>query len=232
MTTETRTPMFSRFLCGVLAVAIAGPCFGQASLTSSRPVSERPAVLGAFGLTVAENLHVTGVKPGSAADEMGLKEGDAIRDMNGLGLGGPDEFGRALGAVPTGQPIRIAVSRNGSQLRLAGRMDRATVEAAAVRPVSQTVVKQDYPAATSNSPPQIVKGMSCSGCSNYGSSYASSYCTCGPCGYGPGTQYLARDCALRLDLSNGIGMCDPCNAWGPTPCYSHVCDLHRGYCCR
>ncbi|HVJ66648.1 MAG TPA: PDZ domain-containing protein [Caulifigura sp.] len=208
--------MISRFLCGVVAVAMAGPCFGQTPMKASRAAGARPAELESFGVTVAENLQVTRVEPGSAADEMGLKEGDAIRDLNGLGFGNPEQFARALSAVPAQRVVRVVVSRHGSPVRLTGRVDQGAVGIAGVRTVSQTVVKQEYP-AVSNNPPSIVKGMGCSGCGNCGSSCGSGCSSCGPYGYGPGTQWMTCG-PVGLDLSNGIGLWDPCNAWGPHPC--------------
>jgi hypothetical protein len=50
--------------------------------------------------------------------------------------------------------------------------------------------------------------------SGYRNRYGSgNYLTC----CGPGTQYMAQDCPLHLDLSNGIGLWDPANCWGPHP---------------
>jgi hypothetical protein len=87
----------------------------------------------------------------------------------------------------------------------------------APRPVSQTDVKQYSPSTTPNSRPPIVGIPSGS---VYRNGYPNGSC-CTTCG--PGTQYLARDCGCPLDLSHGIGLWDPCNAWcphpGPNCCY-------------
>jgi len=192
--------MISRLVCGVVAVAMACPCLAQTSPMSSPATSVRPADLESFGVTVAANLHVTGVEPGSLADEIGLKTEDAIRDLNGVGFGSPEQFARALRAVPAGKVMRIAVSRNGSQVALAGHIDHTASGKSTMRNVSQTVVGGN-------------------GCSPYGIEYD----PCCPCG--PGSQHLVGNGGLRLDLSNGIGLCDPCNR-----CYGNSCCGANGSC--
>ncbi|QDT56009.1 hypothetical protein Pan44_40580 [Caulifigura coniformis] len=176
--------MISRLLCAVLVMSMAGPGFGQAPTPASPATSVQPADLEAYGLTVAANLQVTNVEPGTAADEIGLKTGDSIRDLNGRGFGSPDRFARALRAIPAGRVVRIGVSRSGEQIVLAGHVDQAASGAVTVRGASQTVVK---------------------GCTSWGSGYD----PC--CPGGPGSQYWVGNCPLHLDLSDCIGLCDPCN---------------------
>ena len=80
----------------------------------------------------------------------------------------------------------------------------AEAPAKAARPVSQDLVKEYSPSANPNrrSP---VAGLT------PGAGYRNGYpngscCTC----CGPGTQYLGCGCSVQLDLSNGVGLCDPC----------------------
>ena len=120
MTTETRTPMIPRLLCGVFAVAMAGPCFGQPPAKASRTKSR-------------------------------------------------------------------TVARQGS----------SSTTANSSRPVMKATKSAGYRS----------DGLSYGNVDHSGSS--------GYCGYGPGSQYFVGNGGLRLDLSNGIGLWDPCNAWGP-----------------
>jgi len=78
-------------------------------------------------------------------------------------------------------------------------------------PASQAVVSSDRLPLTPSGPQPVVGVPRGTAYTNRGSS--GNYCTC----CGPGTQYMATDCCLRLDLSNGIGLCDPCNRWRPHP---------------
>jgi hypothetical protein len=90
----------------------------------------------------------------------------------------------------------------------------------ASRPVAQTTVKQgsSYTAPAAPQPmassPTTPRVGNCRSCGN-------GYNPCYP--YGPGTQYMNLGCSLRLDLSNGIGLCDPCNCMGPHPRYCRSC---------
>lgn len=224
--------MISRVLCSVLAVAIAGPCLGETPQRSMRTESTGPTALESFGVTVAENLHVTAVEPGSAADRLGLQVGDAIRDVNGFGFGNPDQFARTLRDVPAGRAVQVAISRKGTQIHLAGRFDKPA-EPGVIRTVSQTVAKAEPSSTATYNPQPIVVGTRCTGCSNYGSSCGRGCASCGPYGYGPGTQYLNCNCGgPRLDLSYGIGLWDPCNAWGPHPGCGSGCGFGCRRCCR
>ena len=42
-------------------------------------------------------LVVRGVKPGSLADDLGLREGDVLKTINGEGVARPEDVARALG---------------------------------------------------------------------------------------------------------------------------------------
>ena len=78
--------------------------------------------------------------------------------------------------------------------------------------VSQTEVKQYSPSTTPNRTQPVVGFGKGTGFRN-GYPNGSHYTCCGP-----GTQYLARDCCLHLDLSQGAGLWDPCNYVGCSSC--------------
>ena len=87
----------------------------------------------------------------------------------------------------------------------------------APRTASQDLVKQYSPPAVPKSPPPVVGFAPGSGFKN-GYPNGSHCTTCGP-----GTQYLGCGCAVRLDLSNGIGLWDPCN-------HCYTCSSCNGGC--
>lgn len=76
-----------------------------------------------------DGLSVLGATPGSVADQIGLRPGDVIVDVNGVALAnlGADANGRALAAstlnatiagLPASTPLRLRVLRGGATLAL------------------------------------------------------------------------------------------------------------------
>jgi thiol-disulfide isomerase/thioredoxin len=64
----------------------------------------------------AEGVRVKHVVRGSPADKAGLKEGDAIRAIDGARVGAPDEVTRVVGGREPGDTIVATVSRGASSL--------------------------------------------------------------------------------------------------------------------
>ncbi len=107
-----------------------GELEGEPKLASAEPEQEEEP--GAFGLQVqaltpeiAEQLQleggkgvvVTGVEPGSVAEEAGLRRGDVILDVNTEPVASVEEFRGALSATERG--ALLLVSRGGSEIIVA-----------------------------------------------------------------------------------------------------------------
>jgi membrane-associated protease RseP (regulator of RpoE activity) len=91
-----------------------------------------------------DGLHVLGATPGSIADQLGLRPGDVLVEVNGTSLAnlGADADGRALAAatfnsslagLASTTPLRLRVLRNGVTLALNSPL-RAAVAADSVAP--------------------------------------------------------------------------------------------------
>jgi len=95
---------------------------------------------------------------------------------------------------------------------------------------SDMAAKPYSPLTTPGRPEPVIGFSSRGGYKNGYSGGANSFTMCGP-----GTQHLARDGGLPLDLSHCIGLCDPCNPW--PSCSScgngcgNACGSRCGYAC-
>ena len=116
------------FLLGLSTIAQAA---GPALNSGSTPVREQVGLLlDSTSATHARNgLRVLAATPGGIADQLGLRPGDLIVDVNGTSLRdlGADANGRALAAstfntrvanLPQSEPLRLSVVRDGISLAM------------------------------------------------------------------------------------------------------------------
>src|SRR3954466_12353436 len=66
----------------------------------------------------AEGVRVKHVVRGSPADKAGVKEGDAIRAIDGAKAGAPDEVPRAVSDRDPGDTITATVARGGGEITI------------------------------------------------------------------------------------------------------------------
>lgn len=74
---------------------------------------------GSLGVTPGElrdgGIEVAEVRPGSAADEAGIRAGDVLLSIEGMEVGTVAQLRRALGGRLEGDPVSIVLLRNGAQ---------------------------------------------------------------------------------------------------------------------
>jgi serine protease Do len=67
----------------------------------------------------AEGLVISSVKPGSAAEEAGLRSGDVITQVNRRPVKNIEEYNREIARSEKGKPVLFLVRRGQSSLFLA-----------------------------------------------------------------------------------------------------------------
>lgn len=124
-----------RILCACLLL------LGAAGTWAASPAAALGLLVDSANAQSAhEGLRILGATPGSVADQIGLRPGDVLVDVNGVALAnlGADANGRALAAatlntaiagLPASTPLRLRVLRGGATLALNAppRTDAATV---------------------------------------------------------------------------------------------------------
>jgi serine protease Do len=78
-----------------------------------------PEVAQSLGLDRAEGLVITEVKPGSAADDAGLREGDLITQINRRPVKNLADYNREMAQSKKGQSVLLLVRRGDSSVFLA-----------------------------------------------------------------------------------------------------------------
>ena len=78
-----------------------------------------PAMAQSLGLERAEGLLVSSVKPGSAADEAGLRRGDVITEINRRPVRDMADYKREISSAESGKSILFLVKRDRGSLFLA-----------------------------------------------------------------------------------------------------------------
>lgn len=113
-----------RILCACLLL------LGSAGAWAASPAAALGLLVDSANAQSAhEGLRILGATPGSVADQIGLRPGDVLVDVNGVALAnlGADANGRALAAatlnttiagLPASTPLRLRVLRDGATLAL------------------------------------------------------------------------------------------------------------------
>jgi Do/DeqQ family serine protease len=84
-----------------------------------------------LGLKETRGVLVSGVRPGSAAEQAGMKRGDVILQMNGKDVNDSNVFRNQVAATAPGTEVNLTVSRNGAQQQVRVRLAELTPENAA-----------------------------------------------------------------------------------------------------
>ena len=100
---------------GVLAAAAQGPSLGAA-------VGDAARITRLRGLPPAEGAFVGGVKPGSAAQRLGLATGDIITEINGRPVKSPDDLEHAISGLGSGNRILLVYLRDGNRRAAEGTL--------------------------------------------------------------------------------------------------------------
>ena len=100
---------------GLLAAAAQGPSLGAAVADAARITRLR-------GLPPAEGAFVGGVKPGSAAQRLGLATGDIITEINGRPVKSPDDLEHAISGLGPGNRIFLVYLRDGNRRAAEGTL--------------------------------------------------------------------------------------------------------------
>jgi len=102
-------------------VVAAAPEKGELGLTVQRLT---PQMAEGLGLDKTEGVVVTGVEPGSAADEAGIRRGDVIVEVDRKSIRNLDEYKKAVAAIRKGRGVLFLVRRGDSTLFLALKPQR------------------------------------------------------------------------------------------------------------
>lgn len=87
-----------------------------------------PEIGAAFGLKDARGVIVTRVRPKSPAAIAGLRAGDAITSINGKPTHNRQELANLEGLLPVGEPVTLAVQREGKKLSIKARLEPRMTE--------------------------------------------------------------------------------------------------------
>ena len=78
-----------------------------------------PELAQSLGLDRAEGLVITEVKPGSAADDAGLREGDLVTQINRRPVKNLADYNREMARSKKGESVLLLVRRGDSSVFLA-----------------------------------------------------------------------------------------------------------------
>jgi hypothetical protein len=96
----------------------------QQSPPANRTYANQPAsTRAALGVTLAEDMTINRVQPGSPAARMGLQAGDRLITLNGEHFDSADNFIDGISQQPLDQDVEIVFDRNGQESRMTGRLD-------------------------------------------------------------------------------------------------------------
>jgi Do/DeqQ family serine protease len=90
-----------------------------------------PDIAKEFGLTESSGALVAGVAPGSAADRAGVKTGDIITSINGVGMKDAGELRNTIGMLRVGDKVEIGLLRDGKARKVNALIaERSEIETA------------------------------------------------------------------------------------------------------
>ena len=73
-------------------------------------------------ITEAKGVGVAEVKPGSAADQAGLKKGDVITAFNGIEISEPNVFRNLVASTAPGTDVTLTIRRDGREQQMQARL--------------------------------------------------------------------------------------------------------------
>lgn len=85
---------------------------GQLGIIVLKIPSEEASKLG---VTQGPGVVVYAVQPGSAADRIGIKQGDVITALNGNAVNDPNSFRNLIASTPPGTEVTLKIRRGGSE---------------------------------------------------------------------------------------------------------------------
>lgn len=74
----------------------------------------------------ANGATIGGVEEGTAAETMGMKEGDVVRSVNGTPTPDFDALSKAIKAMEPGEAVSVVVARDGKEMTLNGELGEST----------------------------------------------------------------------------------------------------------
>lgn len=121
-------PFFPALICALAALGGALP-LGSTADGQERPGGlPRHAVLGASGAAAPGGVEIIAVRPGSAAEQAGLRVGDVVHSIGGAPVSDAAQFLSIVKPQPTGRPSVFIVERNGKTFGLRVVLSPATDE--------------------------------------------------------------------------------------------------------
>ena len=75
-----------------------------------------------LGITETKGVGVAEVKPGSAADQAGLKKGDVITAFNGVEISEPNVFRNLVASTAPGTDVTLTIRRDGREQQMQARL--------------------------------------------------------------------------------------------------------------
>jgi Do/DeqQ family serine protease len=99
---------------------------GQLGITVQKVTSD---IAASIGLQEARGVIVGSVRPGSAAERAGVKQGDVITAINGEAVNDPNGFRNKVAGTQPGTEVTLKVMRGGSEQQIRATLGEFTPEA-------------------------------------------------------------------------------------------------------
>src|SRR5205814_1489359 len=104
---DTLKPIADQLKTGKAAPSASRAFLGVSSVTVNDDIRQR------FGITADKGALVVDVTSGSAADAVGLQQGDVITSFGGTDISSSDDLGNAVRKHKTGDKVEIKWQRSG-----------------------------------------------------------------------------------------------------------------------
>jgi serine protease Do len=82
-----------------------------------------PSLARSLGIQETEGVVVSGVTPGSAADQAGITSGDVVKEVNGTAVSSVSDFNRSVASLKKGDLVRLLLQRGEATLYVAITID-------------------------------------------------------------------------------------------------------------